>query len=29
MNADNITGALQVLRKIADNGGRSEEKKWP
>ncbi|MDT5241615.1 MAG: hypothetical protein QOD97_3813, partial [Mycobacterium sp.] len=29
MNADNITGALRVLRKIADNGGQSEETRWP
>jgi DNA repair protein RadA/Sms len=27
--ADNIGTALQVLRKIADNSGRSEETKWP
>jgi DNA repair protein RadA/Sms len=29
LNADNITGALRVLRKIADNGGQSEEMRWP
>jgi DNA repair protein RadA/Sms len=28
LTADNITGALQVLRRIADNGGQSEETRW-